>query len=280
MTSLALSLFNGRRISRLFHSAARATFTPMNILLTNDDGIYAPGIEALHRALKDMGRVSVVAPDSQRSAVGHAITLSDPIKSVAIQRDGRPFGHATSGTPADCVKLAVCALLDHKPDLVISGINLGPNAGIAAIYSGTVSAATEGAILGLQSVAISIDTFTDPIWETPARVMQKLIPVLQKHPLPRDTVLNVNVPNLPYDQLKGFAATRMARSRYVEKFDKRADPRGNIYFWMDGDMEFTGERDHTDLDMLAKGYVSMTPIGFDLTRHELVDTVAGWKVSL
>ncbi|MGD9872845.1 MAG: 5'/3'-nucleotidase SurE [Kiritimatiellia bacterium] len=252
----------------------------MKILLTNDDGIYAPGIEALYNAVKDMAEVSVVAPDSQRSAVGHGITLSDPIKTVAIQRDGKLFGHATSGTPADCVKLAVCALLDHKPDLVISGINLGPNAGIAAIYSGTVSAATEGAILGLPSVAISIDTFTNPIWDTPARVMQKLIPYLEKHPLPRDTVLNVNVPNLPYEKLKGVASTRMARSRYVEIFDKRADPRGNIYYWMDGNMEIMGDQDHTDLDMLAKGYVSMTPIGFDLTRHELVGTVADWKVKL
>jgi 5'-nucleotidase len=252
----------------------------MNLLLSNDDGIHADGIAALYHAVADLGEIHVVAPDTQRSAVGHAITLSDPIKTQPVELNGKPFGYAASGTPADCVKLAVCALLDERPDLVISGINLGPNAGIAAIYSGTVSAATEGTILGIPSMAISLGTFTNPIWDTAAHVARRLAKHLHAHPLPEGTLLNVNVPNIPLNEVKGFAATRMGRSRYVEVFDKRMDPRGNVYYWMDGEMECTGNPENTDLQALADGYVSLTPISFDLTHHDVIPALEAWDISM
>jgi len=251
----------------------------MRILISNDDGIHAPGIGVLQKSVRDLGETFVVAPDAERSAVGHAITLSDPIKARRIRRDDFE-GYAVGGTPADSVKLAVCALLPGPADLVISGINLGPNAGISVIYSGTVSAATEGTILGIPSMAISLNTFRDPIWDTAARVARRLARQLMGNPLPRGVLLNVNVPNLPYEKLAGYAATRMAESRFVETFDRRADPRGNVYYWMDGYLERTGEREGTDLDALERGFVSLTPIHFDLTHAPSLDALRGWRLDV
>ncbi len=250
----------------------------MNILVSNDDGIYAPGISALYNAIRDLGEVHVVAPHAEQSAVGHAITLSNPIKCKPVERDGHFFGHAVGGTPADCVKLAVYGLLPKRPDLVVSGINLGPNAGISVIYSGTVSAATEGTIIGIPSMAISLATFTHPIWDTPARVARDLVPKLAKRGLPPETLLNVNVPNIPFDQLKGYRVTRMGRSRFVEVFHRRTDPRNNVYYWMDGDMELLGDGEGTDIKALEDGYVSLTPIWFDLTHDAVLqDFRAVWS---
>jgi 5'-nucleotidase len=248
----------------------------MRILVSNDDGIYAPGIRALHGAVKDLGEVHVVAPISERSAVGHAITLSDPLKTTRVQMDGAFFGYGIGGTPADCVKLAISALMSQPPDLVISGINHGPNPGINIIYSGTVSAATEGTILGYPSMAISIDTFETAHWDTAARVAREMIGRWRRHGLPRDTLLNVNVPNRPYDQLRGYAVTRMGRSRFVESFDKRSDPRGNDYYWMAGEMELLDEGPDTDIQALRAGYVSVTPIGLDFTQYSALDEIRGW----
>lgn len=199
----------------------------MDILLSNDDGIFAPGIAVLSDALKGLGELTLVAPDTERSAVGHAITLSDPIKTRPIHRNGVFFGHAASGMPADCVKLAVCALLKRPPDLVVSGINLGPNAGISVIYSGTVSAATEGTILGIPSLALSLATYKDPEWETAGRAARALAEHLVAHPLPRGVLLNVNIPNRPWRDIRGYAATRMGASRFIETFERRLDPYGS-----------------------------------------------------
>jgi 5'-nucleotidase len=243
----------------------------MRILVCNDDGIHAPGIHALYQSVRDLGDVHVVAPSAEQSAVGHAITLSNPIKCRPVDKDGRTFGHAVGGTPADCVKLAVYGLLPGRPDLVISGVNLGPNAGISVIYSGTVSAATEGTILGIPSMAVSLNTFSDPIWDTPARVARDLAAKVLQRGLPPETLLNVNVPNLPFDQLKGYRVTRMGRSRFVEIFHRRTDPRNNVYYWMDGEMELVGDGDGTDIKALEDGYVSLTPIWFDLTHHKVLE---------
>ena len=250
----------------------------MRILISNDDGIHAPGIAALYEAVKDLGEIHVVAPSGEQSAVGHAITLSDPIKTRKVFKNGSFFGYAVGGTPADCVKLAVCALLDKRPDLVISGINLGPNAGISVIYSGTVSAATEGTILGIPSMAVSMNTFKDPHWETGARVARHLAQVIHDKGLPENTLLNVNVPNLPAGDVKGYAVTRMGRSRFVETFDRRTDPRGNVYYWMDGELEHLGDMNGTDLQALNNQYVSMTPIWFDLTHSDAIPHVKGWDL--
>lgn len=252
----------------------------MKILICNDDGIHAPGIRALYDAVRDLGDVSVVAPAAEQSAVGHAITLSNPIKTSKVFRDGEFFGYAVGGTPADCVKLAVCALLDKKPDLVISGINLGPNAGISVIYSGTVSAATEGTILGIPSMAISIGAFTDPRWPTAGRIARQVAETVLQKGLAPHTLLNVNVPNLPFEDLKGYAVTRMGQSRFAESFDRRTDPRGNVYYWMDGVLQEIGEMQGTDLQALNDGYVSLTPIWFDLTHLPALPMLQQWNLQL
>lgn len=239
----------------------------MRILLSNDDGIHAPGLAALYEAVKDLGEVIVAAPDSQMSAVGHAITLSDPIKVAEVAMPAGWTGYAIGGTPADCVKLAVEALLDRPPDMVISGINLGPNAGISVIYSGTVSAATEGTILGIPSMAVSINTFKEPRWETAARVARQFARLILREGLPRDTLLNVNVPNIPHAELKGVRYTAMGRSQFREVFHRRTDPRGNVYYWMDGEMELAAGQSDTDVQALEAGYVSATPLHFNLTNY-------------
>jgi 5'-nucleotidase len=249
----------------------------MRILVSNDDGIYAPGIRALARAVSGLGEVWVVAPDSERSAVGHAITLTDPIKARRIRVDEDLEGYAVGGTPADSVKLAVCALMPEPPDMVLSGINLGPNAGIAVIYSGTVSAATEGTILGIPSMALSLNTFQNPDWDSAARVARDLAERLSTAPLPDGVLLNVNIPNLPYDRIRGYASTRMAGSRFMETFHKRADPRGNIYYWMDGVLDPEGDPEGTDLKAVAEGWVSLTPVHFDLTHRPSLAQLSAWK---
>ena len=186
----------------------------MRILLTNDDGIYAKGIEVLAAQLRSVAQVTVVAPDHERSAAGHAITLWDPLRVSTVDRNGAFFGYAVDGTPADCVKIAVQRLLKKKPDLVVSGINLGPNTGTNVIYSGTVSAALEGAVLGIPSMAVSLATFRQPRFAVAARVATALFLQLRQLRLPPTVVLNVNVPNCPLAQLKGVRVTCQSRSRW------------------------------------------------------------------
>ncbi len=251
-----------------------------HILICNDDGIFAPGIMALHQAVRGLGEVSIVAPAAEQSAVGHAITLSDPIKIQYIRRDGAFEGYAVGGTPADCVKLAVTVLLKRRPDLVLSGINLGPNTGISVIYSGTVSAATEGAILGIPSMAISLASFTQPRWETAAHVARRLAGELLARRLPPDTLLNVNVPNRPLSRVKGVAVTRMGRSRFAEIFHKRTTPRGDTYYWMDGELKRTGTAAGTDIRALEQGYVAVTPIWYDLTHDAALPRLRRWNLGL
>jgi 5'-nucleotidase len=252
----------------------------MRVLVCNDDGIHAPGINALYEAIRDLAEVHVVAPEAERSAVGHAITVFSPLKSKKIYRDDIFFGHAIDGTPADCVKLAISALLPHPPDFVISGINLGGNAGVSVMYSGTVSAATEGTILGIPSMALSLNTFRDPEWETAKQVARAMLRRLAKEGLPKDTLLNVNIPNVPPDQLRGVRVTRMGRSRYIETFEERKDPRNNSYYWMDGEMVLLEEPAETDLNALEEGYVSISPLGIDLTRHAAMPHFQSWTDAL
>jgi len=244
-----------------------------SILLCNDDGIHAPGISVLHKAVRHLGDLRVVAPDVERSAAGHAITLSEPIKSTPVEKNGLFFGDAIGGTPADCIKLSVCALMkEAPPDLVLSGINLGSNTGISVIYSGTVSAATESVILGIPGVAFSLCTYVDPQWEMAEWVVAELIEKLIKNPLPPGILLNVNLPNLPYEKIKGIRITRMGRSRFIEEFHKRLDPQGRTYYWLDGALEVHDEGDDVDIHAVRDGYVSITPIHLDFTAHEHLKT--------
>ena len=245
----------------------------MRILICNDDGIHAPGISVLHSAMKKFGERHVIAPDVERSAAGHAITLADPIKSMPVDKNGEFFGYGIGGTPADCIKLAVCAILkDTPPDLIVSGINLGSNTGISVIYSGTVSAATEGVVLGIPGVAFSLCTYTDPEWETAGRIASEITQKLIETPMPPNVLLNVNIPNLPYEQLKGIKVTRMGRSRFIEKFHKRLDPRGRTYYWLDGELEVHDDGDDVDIHAVRDGYVSITPIHLDLTAYDHLQT--------
>jgi 5'-nucleotidase len=251
----------------------------MQILLTNDDGIYAKGIEVLHEHLSKDHEVVVVAPETEQSAVGHAITLTDPLLVKSVNRNGIFFGHAVKGTPADCVKLAINELVEQKPALVVSGINLGANVGINVIYSGTVSAATEGAILGVPSIAISINTFRNPDFEPAARFARLLARQLEKYGLPPHTSLNVNVPAIPENEIKGVRVTRQGVTRFVENFDRRVDPRENVYYWQCGSTPSLEEDEDTDACALARDYISITPIHHDLTNYDFLRSLRSWSFS-
>jgi 5'-nucleotidase len=242
------------------------------ILLTNDDGVNADGLQVLYKALKGIGEVTIVAPDSERSAVGHAITLSDPLRVKPIEKNI----YSTTGTPADCVKLAVRAILKQKPDIVISGINLGPNTGYSVLYSGTVSGATEGVILGIPSIAVSLGTFTDPDYSVAAQYAKKIALKVLKEGLPQGTLLNVNVPAIPAKKIKGVKITRQSKTSVIEKFDKRIDPRKHIYYWLAGEViDLQGEQG-SDIDAINNGYISITPLHCDMTEYGMMEQFKGW----
>ncbi|HEY5654101.1 MAG TPA: 5'/3'-nucleotidase SurE [Pontiella sp.] len=250
----------------------------MKILLCNDDGIHAPGIAALHSALKESGERYVVAPHTERSAAGHAITIYDPIRTIPVSKENGFSGTAVDGTPADCVKLAVSFLYkDNPPDLVVSGINLGANTGISVLYSGTVSAASEAAVLGIPAIAFSLCTYKDPHWETAVKVVKDVVAKVIANPLPDGTLLNVNIPNVPPDELKGLKAGKMGRSRFIEKFTEHQDPRGNLYYWLDGDLDPMDEDEDIDIRIVESGYASLTPIHINLTARHALEQVSSWN---
>ena len=248
------------------------------ILLTNDDGILAPGLYALYQALRELAEVSVVAPDSEKSAVGHAITISDPLRVSEFEKNGTFFGHAVTGTPADCVKIAYYALLENKPDLVISGINYGSNTGINVIYSGTVSAATEGSILGIPSFAVSLTTFTNADFRYAAEFSRRLALQVLERGLPKGVFLNVNIPNVPASDITGVAITRMGSGMYDDKYDKRVDPRNHVYYWLTGSKIEINEGIEYDDGAIRQNMVSITPIHYDLTKHEAIATIKSWNL--
>jgi 5'-nucleotidase len=252
----------------------------VRILLSNDDGIHSPGLHALAQAIADLGEIWVVAPDREQSSVGHAITLSDPIWIRPYAFDGVHAAFAVGGTPADCVKLALTDLMPQRPDLILSGINRGENTGISTIYSGTVSAATEGTISGVASLAISLDSFTSNAFGPAARIARQLAVLVVQHGLPSDTLLNVNVPHVPQEKLKGIRVTRQGRARWKETFEKRVDPRGRNYYWMDGFKVEMEEPDDTDGRALADGFVSVTPIRLDMTHHQFIEELKTWSLEL
>jgi 5'-nucleotidase len=240
------------------------------ILVSNDDGIDAPGLYTLVKELNKFARVFVAAPSIQQSAVGHAITVRTPIRVHEFRRNGKLFGYAIDGTPADSVKLAIRSLLKDKPDLVISGINDGLNTAVNVIYSGTVSAATEGTILGIPSIAVSLEYTRKPNFLPAARIASLLAKLVYKKGLPEDTILNVNVPAIPQSKIKGIKFTRQGRSRWNDKFYQRKDPKNRDYYWLAGDMQTLDRDRNTDQIALKLGYVSVTPIHFDLTHHEFL----------
>jgi len=228
--------------------------------------------------MADLGEVTVVAPDAERSAVGHAITTLTPLRVKEVELEGGLRGHSVNGTPADSVKLAVGALLKDPPDLVVSGINLGPNTATNIIYSGTVSAATEARILGIPSIAISVGAFQNPLWETAAIFARRIATEVLARGLPRKVLLNVNVPNLPPGEIRGVRITRQGESAYEERFDARTDPRSVPYYWAAGRYRMSDVEEDTDALALEQGYVSVTPVSFDLTAYEFGAELSGWDL--
>ncbi|NOX97408.1 MAG: 5'/3'-nucleotidase SurE [Nitrospirae bacterium] len=252
----------------------------MKILLTNDDGINSLGIYALYQELKKIGQVSIVAPETEQSAVGHAITLSNPLRVREIYRDGSFYGYSVNGTPADCVKLGALVIFKEPPDIVVSGINLGPNLGIDIIYSGTVSAATEGTVLGFPSLAISLGTRRDPDYSFAAAFTKGLCLKVKEKGLPPGILLNVNIPAISCAEIKGVKISRQGKSRFKDTFEKRRDPRGNVYYWLTGEIVREEENEEADTKAVDGNYVSITPLHFDLTSYLSIRGLKEWDISL
>lgn len=245
------------------------------ILVTNDDGIFAPGIYALWEAMHEIGEVTVVAPDSEKSAVGHAITITDPIRVQQIHRKNGFDGFAVKGTPADCVKIAGRSLMQAPPDIVVSGINSGANVGNNIIYSGTVSAATEGTMLGIPSVAISLNSIKGGSLSASQKVAVNVVKKVLEKGLPKGVLLNVNVPNIPLDSIKGYRMTKQGKLVFKDRFEKREDPRGKFYYWMKGEI-INDTNPDTDGYAIQNDYISITPIHYQLTEESFLKTLKNW----
>jgi len=246
------------------------------ILVTNDDGIFAPGIYALWEAMAEIGDVTVVAPDTEKSAVGHAITITDPIRVQQIHRKNGFEGFAVKGTPADCVKIAGRSLMNTPPDIVVSGINSGANVGSNIIYSGTVSAATEGTIIGIPSIAISLNSIKGGDMTASQKVAKTIVNKVLENGLPKGILLNVNVPNLQEKSIKGYRITRQGRLVFKDRFEKREDPRGKFYYWMKGEIINDTDSD-TDGYAIQNDYISITPIHYQLTEESFLKILKSWK---
>lgn len=250
----------------------------LHVLVSNDDGIDALGIYALVQELKKVAEVTVVAPDKQQSAVGHAITMNYPLRVTKFYKNGKFFGYAVEGTPADCVKLAARSLLDKQPDLLISGINHGANTAISIIYSGTVSAATEGTLLGIPSIAISLTTWDKPDFRFAAKFARKLAVYIAKKKLPEGTLLNVNVPAVREKEIKGVKITRQGKTRWDDTFDIRRDPNNKLYYWLTGDLVVIDHSEDSDQIAVMNKYVSITPIHYDLTDYRMLEVMRKWDI--
>ncbi len=250
----------------------------MSILLTNDDGIYAEGLSALRKELSKIAETIIVAPSREKSGVAHGVTLARPIAVEKVLLDGAT-AYAVDGTPVDCVKIAVKGMGAARPDLVLSGINLGSNVGIDVIYSGTVSAALEAAIMGIPAVAVSLASRQSPDFSYAARFASKLAQTLLEDPfLPRGVFLNVNVPAVAESQIKGVAVTKQSRSCYREKFERVKVCPDKMLFTLSGKLEDLSEPPDVDVTALSNNYISVTPIHFDLTHYPSIEPLLRRKI--
>ena len=247
------------------------------ILISNDDGIYSDGIYALWESMSEIGETIVVAPNTEKSAVGHAITLSDPIRIEEVNRSGGFTGYAVNGTPADSVKIGVKAIMQSKPDIIISGINHGANVGQSLLYSGTISAATEGTFLRIPSVAISLDALRNCEFTASKEVAKNVVNTVLKNGLPKDTLLNVNVPKDPGNGIKRYQITHQGSIYFKDHFEKRQDPRGRLYYWMTGDIKDPDTDLHSDGVALREGYVSITPLQLRMTNMDFMNELNEWS---
>lgn len=246
----------------------------MDVLLTNDDGIHALGLRAMYHALRRAGHeVRVVAPLTEQSAVGHAITLSLPLRIKEIREPGFE-GVGVFGTPVDCAKLALSTLLDRAPDILISGINNGANVGVDILYSGTVSAATEGALADIPSLAVSYDDFHPANLDAQADYAVRLIASIEWRNLPRRCLLNLNFPALPLERTKGLRLCAQTQAVYHDLYDQRTDPRGGRYYWLHGEIPPDEVHSDTDRGLLSRGYVTLTPLRFDFTDQTVLDSLS------
>ncbi|HRI84156.1 MAG TPA: 5'/3'-nucleotidase SurE [Ignavibacteria bacterium] len=251
------------------------------VLISNDDGIESEGIKALWREIRKFAEVIVVAPNTQQSAVGHSITVSNPIRVNKNLIDKNFYGYAVEGSPADSVKLAIRNLLKGKKiDLLLSGINHGANTAINIIYSGTVSAATEGTILGIPSIAFSLASFTERDFSVSAKFASVISKMVLKKGLPKGTLLNVNIPAIPAGKIKGVLVTRQGRSYWDDYYDSRIDPNKREYFWLTGKMASLDKSVEFDQKAMEDGYITVTPIQYDLTDYKMLDELKGWNLKL
>lgn len=251
----------------------------MRILLTNDDGVYAPGLRALRAELRKLGEVTVVAPAGEQSAVGHSITLLTPLLVQEVLDDaGQSMGWAVEGRPADCVKLALLELLPAPPDLIVSGLNAGSNAGINVLYSGTVAAAIEGAFFHRTSIAVSLEyTKPKPLdFARASRLAGDVIKQIMAKKPPDGSLFNINIPSLEKGPVRGVQVVPQNVAPYAETFDRRVDPRGRVYFWSGPGIHCPNPHPDTDVTALSEGYITVTPLQFDLTHHELLGQMSNW----
>jgi 5'-nucleotidase len=252
----------------------------MRLLISNDDGIFARGIQTLaNRLVADGHEITVVCPDRERSATGHGLTVHRPIRAEQMSGIFDPAieAWACSGTPSDCVKLALGAILKQAPDLVLSGINHGPNLGTDVLYSGTVSAAMEGVIEGLPSVAFSLASFQSQTFEPAAAFASQLVGQIEQQPLPEGVLLSINVPAVETEEIRGVRVTRQGVRRYTDQFDRRVDPRGRPYFWLAGEaleeVPLPGNGHLSDVTAIRENYITITPLQYDLTHHRLLHSL-------
>ena len=249
------------------------------ILVTNDDGINAPGIRCLIDVMSEIGEVIVVAPDSPQSGMGHAITINSTLHCSKISlKSSKRLEYSCSGTPADCVKLAVNELMPRKPDLCVSGINHGSNSSINVIYSGTMSAAIEAGIEGIPAIGFSLlDYRWNANFSDSKKFIKKITLNALKNKIPKDVVLNVNIPTLKESEIKGIKICRQAKSYWVEEFDKRKNPLGQEYYWLTGKFIDKDKGEDTDEWALKNGFISIVPVEFDLTAHSAIKALNQWN---
>jgi len=251
------------------------------ILVTNDDGINAPGIRALIEVMNTIGDVCVVAPDSPQSGMGHAITINDTLycNEIKVINGDPQTEYSSSGTPVDCVKFAVNEILKRKPDLCVSGVNHGSNSSINVIYSGTMSAAVEAGTLGIPSIGFSLLDYSLEADFSPAKSFIKSIALQTlKNGLPKGVVLNVNIPKLSKKEIKGIKICRQANAHWEEKFDKRTNPLGRDYYWLTGEFVNEDKGQDTDEWALENGFISVVPVQFDLTAHHAINELNTWEL--
>lgn len=246
----------------------------MRILLTNDDGIHAIALEALEREFRDMGEIVVVVPDRDQSATSHALTLHRPLRI----REVKPGWHSVDGTPTDCVMIAYHGLLEHPPDLVVSGINHGPNMGEDVFYSGTVAAAIEGALQGTPAIAASLVTREPSDFRDAARFIRRLAELALGERFGDKRVLNVNVPHRPWDEVRGVKLTRLGTRVYSDTLIEKRDPRGRPYFWIGGEDPVWESHEGTDFHAVHAGYISITPLALDLTDFKTMVDMESWRI--